>query len=403
MESDNISHWEAIKVKRILLLTASFGDGHNQAAHAIEEALQQFPDTVVKVFDYVEWLHPAVRSFAKFSLMQGVQRIPRLYGLFYKSMSRIQPSSSLQKQLNHLGISQMTRCIKSFNPDIIASTFPTPAGVVSELRETGVTKVPNVSIVTDYTAHRQWYHTNTDRYFVATKSVLRELMDFGIPENAIEVTGIPLRDKFSDERVKALLMSRKEERMVLGLKANIPVILLMGGGGGILGDPGEWEDCIEQSDAQFIIICGHNDKLYRRFEPLASDRVRVLGYTTDVDRFMAISDMIVTKPGGLTLTESLAMELPMMLFKPIPGQEERNAKYALESGAAVLANSVDEAMSFIRHVRLHPERLQKMRLCAKSQRVRGAALRIAASIREMSYHHAVEFTRHDIQSVLNPS
>jgi processive 1,2-diacylglycerol beta-glucosyltransferase len=388
-------------VKRILLLTASFGDGHNQAAHAIEEALHQFPDTVIKIVDYVEWLHPAVRSFAKFSLMQGVQRIPRLYGLFYRSMSRIQPSSSLQRQLNHLGISQMTRCIKAFNPDIIASTFPTPTGVVSELRETGVTNVPNVAIVTDYTAHRQWYHTNTDRYFVATESVLKELVSYGIPESTIQVTGIPIRDKFSDERVKALLMDRDNERRNHGLRLDLPVVLIMGGGGGILGDPGEWEECILQSDAQFIIICGHNDKLYRRFEPLVSDRVRVFGYTTNVDRFMAISDMIVTKPGGLTLTESLAMELPMMLFKPIPGQEEQNAKYALKTGAAVLANSVSDAMSFIQHVRLHPERLEHMRKCAKEERVRGAAFRIAVSIREMSTHTLTELAGHGIRSVLN--
>ncbi len=389
-------------MKRILLLTASFGDGHNQAAHAIEEALQQFPNTVVKVVDYVEWLHPAVRSFAKFSLMQGVQRIPRLYGLFYKSMSRIHPSSSLQRQLNHLGISKMMRCIKSFNPNVIASTFPTPTGVVSELRQSGVTTVPNVAIVTDYTAHRQWFHTHTDRYFVATESVRRELIDYGIPKSAIEVTGIPIRNKFSDARVRDLLSRRDVERERIGLKPDIPVILLMGGGGGILGDPDEWENCIETSDAQFVIICGHNDKLYRRFELLSSERVRVLGYTTDVDRFMAVSDMIVTKPGGLTLTESLAMELPMMLFKPIPGQEERNAKYALETGAAVLTNSVSEAMAFIKFVRLHPERLDMMRQAAKEQGVRGAAERIASSILEMSTAHRANFAR-SIESLLYPS
>ncbi len=378
---------------RILLLTASFGDGHNQAAHAIEEAMQQSKDTVVKIVDYVDWLHPAVRSFAKFSLLQGVQRIPRLYGLFYKSMSRIEPSSSLQRQLNHLGISQMTSCIKTFKPDVIASTFPTPLGVVSELREIDITSVPSVAIVTDYTAHRQWYHTHVERYFVANDVVRRELMEYGIARDSIEVTGIPIRAKFANHRVQELLKNRIVNRRQAGLREDLPVVLLMGGGGGILGDPSEWEACVERTDAQFVIICGHNEKLFRRFEPLSGERVRVLGYTTDVDHWMSLADIIVTKPGGLTLTEALAMELPVIMFRPIPGQEEHNAAYALGTGAAVLANNVEEAANFIEYVKGQPQQLEKMRQAAKNQNVRGAAERIALSIGELARSQRLQFSR----------
>jgi len=259
--------------------------------------------------------------------------------------------------------------------------------------------------VTDYTAHRQWYHTHTDRYFVATETVQNELVSFGIPPSLIEITGIPLRAKFSEAHVTSLLTQRDEFRRQENLTQDRPVVLIMGGGSGLLGDASEWETCIARVDAQFVIICGHNEKLYRRFEPLQSSRVHVLGYTLDVDRWMAMADIIITKPGGLTLTEALAMELPVLLFRPIPGQEEQNAKYALSTGAAVLAGSVEEATRFLKYICLHPQRLTRMRRAAKAQAILGGTERIAASIYDMAERHRLSIRRKapTIPSVVRPS
>lgn len=369
---------------KVLILTASFGDGHNQAAYAVQEALER-SGIVTKVVDYVEWLNPVVRSFAKFSLTQGVKRVPRLYGLFYRSMAKIEPSSAFQKQLSHLGLPQMRRYMKSYEPDIVASTFPTAMGVMSELRAKGLTNARNVAIVTDYTAHRLWVNDHADKYFVASEAVSKELVAFGVPHNMIEITGIPLRQKFSRESAQQILSERDVLKRQENFDPEKPVVLLMGGGSGILTDVSEWENCIRRSDAQFMIVCGYNERLYKRLEHLQSARVRVFGFCQNIHDLMGMADVMISKPGGLTLTECLAMELPILIYRPIPGQEERNAEYALSTGAAVLVRSVEEAAKFLKNIRTNPEKLQNMRLAARIQstRIHDAASQIADSMQKL--------------------
>ncbi|MCF8563432.1 glycosyltransferase [Alicyclobacillus tolerans] len=373
---------------KVLLLTASFGEGHNQAARAVAEALER-RGVVVKLVDYTEWLHPALRSFAKFSLIQGVKKVPTLYGLFYRSMSRIQPSSSIQKQLNHLGMAHMQQFLKAFRPDVVASTFPTPNGVMSELRATGFTNVPIAAILTDYTAHGQWIHEYTDLYFVATESVKQELMDHGVSPSRIVVSGIPIRSAFNDDAVQTLLQGRKDLRLNQGLRHDLPLILIMGGGAGVLADVSSWESAIRRSKAQFVVICGRNERLYRRLQPLESARVKVLGYTTKVPEWMAMADLIVTKAGGITVTEALAMELPMLVFRPIPGQEEDNASFVLNLGAAHLAQDSKTAHAFIEQCVKDPTVLTDMKSRIQRHKVRGGAERIASVLHQMARGEAV--------------
>lgn len=368
---------------RALLITASFGDGHNQAAHAVAETLRKH-DVTVKVADYTEWLNPALRSFAKFSLIQGVQKAPVLYGLFYRSMSRLNPDSSLQRQLNHLGMAQFKRCLHSFRPDVVASTFPTPNGVLSEMRMNGLTHVPMAAILTDYTVHGQWVQDATDLYCVPTDTAKYELMAHSVDEDHIAVTGIPIREKFSDSSASELLRRRVTHRLGEHLRSDKPLILLMGGGSGLLGDINEWISVMKSIDLQFCVICGRNERLYKKLRHLHSDRVRILGYVTDVDRWMSMSDLIVTKPGGMTLTEALSMELPMLLFRPIPGQEEQNAAFALQSGVAQLAYDVKSASRLLQSFVESPEILRSMRESTKRVRVRDGAARIAELLMDLA-------------------
>ncbi|QQE77154.1 glycosyltransferase [Alicyclobacillus sp. SO9] len=361
---------------KVLLLTASFGDGHNQAAFAAAEALKK-RNIKVRVVDYTEWLNPALRSFAKFSLIQGVQRAPVLYGLFYRSMSKLQSTSSLQRQLNHLGMAQMKRYLRAYEPSVVASTFPTPTGVMSELREQGFTRVPSAAILTDYTAHGQWLQDHTDLYCTPTDAVACELEAHSVPQERLAVTGIPIRSQFSPQNSAAMLRKRVSHRRDEHFRSDKPLVLVMGGGSGLLGDVAEWMDVMEHVNLQFCVICGRNERLYRRLQPLESNRVRILGYTNEVDKWMAMADLIVTKPGGITVTEALAMELPMLLLKPIPGQEEQNAAFALHAGVARLASDVKAAGEFLQGLTVAPETLSNMRAATRRMSVRGAADTIA--------------------------
>ncbi len=371
---------------KALLITASFGDGHNQAANAVAEALRK-QGVVTKVADYTEWLHPALRSFAKFSLIQGVKKAPTLYGLFYRSMSKLNPDSSLQRQINHLGMAQLRRYLHKFRPDVVACTFPTPNGVLSELRQQGHIHVPIAAILTDYTVHGQWVQDATDLYCVATQSNKYELLAQGVPEERIAVTGIPIREKFSEENATELLRRRTSNRQLEGLRSDKPLILLMGGGEGLLGDIHDWIEAMNVIDLQFCVICGRNERLYKKLRPLESNRIRILSYVTDVDRWMSMADLIVTKPGGITLTESLAMELPILLFRPIPGQEEQNAAFALQAGVAQLAYDVKSAAKLLQSFVESPEILRTMRDATKHVLVRDGAGRIADLLVDLGLRH----------------
>lgn len=367
---------------KVLLFTASFGDGHNQAARAVQEGLEQ-EGIAVHWVDYVDWLHPAVRSFAKFSLVQSVQKMPSLYGLFYHSMSRIPPSSTFQRRLHHLGIRKMRQCLRHVKPDVVVSTFPTPMGVLSELKAARVAQVPSVGILTDYTAHGQWVQEYTDVYFVPTEEVANELEQLGVDRDKIKVSGIPLRRRFSSANVQNLLKRRMELREKFGFSPNLPLILLSGGGEGLLGDSAEWEEAIRQSGLQFAILCAHNERLLRRYGGWQDQRVQALEFRSDIEDWMAASDLLITKAGGLTISEALAMELPMLIVKPIPGQEIKNTAYAEQIGAAVRVDSVAEAVRFIQHVELHPEKLSNMRLAARLRPQYGGVEQIVSVIRDL--------------------
>lgn len=372
-------------VSKVLLLTASFGDGHNQAAIAVGEALKRQGATVA-IADFVDWLNPALRTFAKFSLIQGVQKAPALYGKFYNSISKVQLTSSLQRRIHHLGWTRMYRTLRTFNPDVVASTFPTPAGVLSELRAIGATAVPSVGILTDYTMHGQWIHAHADTYYVATEGVKEELLSHGILPQQVEVTGIPVRHQFVEAIQGDLAAQRRQLREQHHWRQDLPLIVMMGGGAGLFGDMGEWERVIRkhQQQAQFAIICGHNERWLRRLQHLNSETVQVLGYVTEVEEWMTMADLLITKAGGITVSEAMTMELPMLLYRPIPGQEEYNSAFALKTGFARLAKDVKTAQRVIGQLTNSPELLEDMRANARAQRTPEAAAEIARSILAMA-------------------
>jgi processive 1,2-diacylglycerol beta-glucosyltransferase len=207
--------------------------------------------------------------------------------------------------------------------------------------------------------------------------VASELQHHHVPAAKIAVTGIPIRHRFSSESVQALLAERDEHLLKENFEANRPLVLLMGGGAGLLSDVSDWITLLETVDLQFVVICGRNERLYKKLQDLESKRIRVLGYTNEVDRWMAMANLIITKPGGITVTEALAMKLPLLLFRPIPGQEEQNAEFALSIGAAKIAYDVHTVEQLLNDFLASPQALKEMREATKRVEVDGAAEKIA--------------------------
>ncbi|CAM3938348.1 MGDG synthase family glycosyltransferase [Alicyclobacillus pomorum] len=362
---------------RVLLFTASFGSGHNQACHAVKEMLEE-RGAVVKVVDLVKLLHPSVRPIVTRVFLQVLKKAPWLYGVMYDALSTNRSKSFVERQLFRLGRRKISSILQSFQPDVVCSTHPTSVGIVSELRARGMTSVPNVEVITDYTVHGHWVHPNVDLYCVACEEVGRELQRMGVPARKIHVTGLPIRKVFNEmQEVRDDPSRRLQLRLKNGIDGNKPLFLVMGGGEGIIGTASMWERITKRVDAQFVIVCGKNQRLYHQLRDLESNNVRVFGYVPNIEQWMAMADMLVTKAGGLTMTEAFSLGLPMLLFRPIPGQEYANACYAVKRGAAQLFYSLADAERIMSEFVAEREQRAKFHLGTANRDTSKASNRIA--------------------------
>jgi processive 1,2-diacylglycerol beta-glucosyltransferase len=374
--------------RKVLILSASYGEGHQQAARAIQEALlTQNRCLDVRIIDYLQMVHPILNSITRYCYIQSVKLVPSLYGILYHGSRNMKPSSILSKQLNQLGSDELVKYLNQYEPDIVISTFPTPAGVMSALKERGVTNVPAATVITDHAIHNQWIHPYTDMYFVGSQHVRKELIQRGVPENKISVTGIPIRGIFNQP------MDREALQRKYHIKPDVPTVLVMGGAYGVLHDiPNICEELFTfPRRVQVLVVCGHNEKLYMQIKEIskrASNPVQVFGYVQDIHELMAISDLVITKAGGLTISESLAMELPMLLYRPIPGQEIQNAKFLVKSRVAVLAETRKHVSKYVKMLLSErPELLLTMRENTKKIKKPNAAEDIAQITHSIAVNH----------------
>ena len=372
------------KLKKVLILSASYGEGHHQAAAAVREALvEAHPEIEVRIIDYMHMVHPTLNLFARYFYIKSVRFAPSLYGLFYKGTSKIKPTSLIQRRLNQLGLEDIAEFLLEYKPDLILSTFPTPAGVLSLLKKQGVCRIPTVTVITDHAIHSQWIHDNTDHYFVGSEHVRRGLITRGIPSDRISVTGIPISAKFMEHKDKDAIRAK------LGLENDQPTLLLLAGSYGAMTDIEEICDELfhAKERMQIIVVSGRNEKLRLQLEEMAREAtnpVWVFGFTKEVDQLMAVSDLLVTKAGGLTISEALAMELPMLLYRPIPGQEVQNTSFLVKSHVAVFARTRKQVMQLVYRLFYEdPAKLKRMKSHTKNIQKSTAATDITQMLTEI--------------------
>lgn len=361
----------------ILILSAGYGEGHRQAAFALAHELKERWDPVrVDVVDFMEMVHPVVNSVTRFLYEKSVKKAPKLYGLFYRQTNKIQPTSNMQKLVRQIGARKLLKYIKSTEPKAVINTFPLSAGTISWLKERELTEIVSATVITDYTVHSQWVHNHTDYYFVGAPHVKESLLYKGVSPERIQVTGIPIRQCFHQ------VYDRHRLKQMLGLDHR-PTVLVMGGWHGVFN-----VQICEQlaklgEHVQLLFVCGGDRQLFHRILPLQMQfphRVRVFGYVSNVPELMTVSDFMMTKAGGLTTTEALAMGLPMLLYRPIPGQEEQNAQFLIEEGVARLARKRHQLVE--EFVNLCRDSVQLMHMREKAERIkqRNASSAIAESM-----------------------
>lgn len=265
---------------------------------------------------------------------------------------------------------KLKNLIKEKNPDLVISTHPFSSQMVSYLRRKGKIDCKLATILTDFAPHDQWLigHEYTDAFFVANNKMEEYLKNFGVEPSKIHVTGIPLSERFFQKFDKDKILSE------FNLDKSKPVILFFGGGEFGLGK----DRTVQILDAlihnlpttQIVAISGRNPKMNSAFKELVStsnadDRVRVLDYTNQVPELMSISTIVVTKPGGLTTSESLASDLPLLVINPIPGQEEENAEFLEAHNVAVWLKKKDDPDTVIQELFSNPQKLKEMKQNSK--------------------------------------
>lgn len=368
-----------------MVLSASYGEGHQQAAYAVRDALAVMsPQTDVQIIDYMRTVHPVLDSVAKYCYLKSVRFAPALYGWFYKGTSQIPPSSLIQRQLNSLGITDLAEKLNDYRPDVVLSTFPTPAGVVSYLKQQGKTGIPLATVITDHAIHSQWIHPLTNMYFVGSNHVRTGLIARGMAPETIRVTGIPVRPAFRQSLDRASLQRK------YGLRPDVPTVLMMGGAYGVMADIHQICEELFQYPypVQVIVVTGRNERMKTQLEtllPSATNPVWVHGFVKEIHELMAVADLMLTKAGGLTISEALALQVPMLLYRPIPGQEVQNTKFLVRSGVAVLARSRKQVSEQLFDLLVeHPEKRFMMRQRAVRIQKLEAAEEIASGLLELA-------------------
>jgi processive 1,2-diacylglycerol beta-glucosyltransferase len=273
--------------------------------------------------------------------LRMVKTIPQMYKYIYNRAERATEVGRFRAWAHQFTASNLRALMVRERPDVVVCTHAFPSGAMAEYKRTFADAPPVVAIVTDYAVHGFWIHENIDRYVVATEAMRDALVARNVRSDAIAVSGIPVRREFAESgESKAALRER------LDLPRGRQIALLMGGGLGIA--PLErMLSVLElvQTPLAAVVIAGRNRRIAKRLSRAAESvnyPVRALGFVENVYDYMHAADVLVTKPGGLSTSEALVAQVPMVLCKPLPGQEERNARLLIESGAAVRTRRIDE-------------------------------------------------------------
>lgn len=347
-----------IKKCDILILSADFGTGHHQVSVAIKKVIsQKQPSLKVGIYNYFEYIFPPFNKAIKFGYAQLLKYFSYGYDWFYKATKDVKPDSKWQQFLNKMGRRKLLNLIQQCSPKLIVCTFPTPAGVVSQLKKEGLIDIPLAVVITDVAVHSQWIHPKVDAYIVAAEIVGSRLADRGIPKEKIHVTGIPIRPQFESPSADPGLWIK------LNLDPNTFTLIIMGGGQGLM--PGIERICQRLSDLslpiQIIALTGSNKKLAQKLEAIAESSnipIKVLGFIENIAPIMKGGNLLLSKAGGITVFEALAVKIPILIYRPLPGHEQCNVDFLLNNKAALLAQNQDEAVELIKRAVEDPSILE---------------------------------------------
>ncbi len=346
---------------KILILTAATGGGHIRAAVAIEKYLHDnCPGIEVKVEDALK----AIGSVLDKTICDGYHflatKAPKMFGKLYEHTNQESHFANLVPKLSGMFRRRLMPMIEAFQPDVIITTHPFVTEMISYLKEEGKLDALLLCVMTDYGPHKTWLSSRVDAYIVSNEDMAQDMVQLmGVPKEKVYPFGIPVHDVFFEKGDKQAILRE------LGLDENKATILVMAGSFGVNNILAMFREMTSlPQDFQLIVITGRNQKLYQAFEEeikTSPKPCHLVFFTNEVEKYMKAADLLVTKPGGLTISEALACNIPLAVFDAIPGQEEDNANFLMNHGMAVRIPKGEGCAATIQELLENREKLIQMK------------------------------------------
>ena len=357
-------------MKKVMIFYGSYGGGHLSAARSIKEYIEtKYTDIEIQMVDCIEYVNKMVNKVTTTAYTELAKKAPWAWGYVYKKSEK-GLMAKITTDANKLMAYKLNKLLQEFNPDYVISTHFFSSQMCAYLKKKNKAHFKLATVITDYAPHEQWLicPEEVDYFFVAHNGMRDALIDKGISKSKVFATGIPLSNRFLEH------YNKKEILDEFGLKQGKKRVLFFAGGEFGLGKSTTLQVLKTFAEhfhnIQIIAIAGRNKNIKEKFEELVEntsreDTIKILEYTNRVPELMSISDLVVTKPGGLTTTESLASGLPIIVINPIPGQEEENAEFLEKNGVAIWIRKEDNVKEILENLFNNPEKMLEMKVKAR--------------------------------------
>lgn len=353
-------------MKKILVLYGSYGGGHLSAAKSIQKYFEtnHKKDIEIKIIDCIEYINKYINKVSTEAYKELAKKAPWIWKKVYNN-SKDGALAYMSNTSNKLMSYKLMSLLQEENPDLIISTHPFATQMCTHLKETKKINYRLATILTDFHIHPQWLvsYEHNNFFFVANSQMKLDMVGLGVNDENIFVTGIPVGDKFSKRINKQAVYDE------FGLSKDRKTILFFAGGEFGLGRNTTFmtlKAIIRLfPEMQVIAIAGKNKSMYEKFNKLietthSEDRIKILEYTNKVPELMRISCLIITKPGGLTVSEALASKKPIIIINPIPGQEEENAEFLINNNVAIKLKDEDNISRTLKYLFKNEENFNQM-------------------------------------------
>lgn len=368
--------------KRIILMYISEVSGHHSATIAIEKALKYLrPDTQILNINAFHYTNPISERIVNRLYMGVIKATPQIWDYLYDNPQVLKNIKKIKDTIHKFNSPKLKRLFNKFNPDVVLCTQAFPCGMVADYKRSFNTRFSLVAVLTDFMPHSYWIYNSVDYFITPSEDISAGLAQKGVPAEKIKALGIPIDHEFNSPVDRHAVMQK------YSLQPGVPVILIMGGGQG-LGPIKKIVKSLEglKEDIQEVIVTGTNKKLYRSLKRKAKKsrkKILLFKYTDKINELMSIAAVIISKPGGITTAELLAKRVPMIIIKPIPGQEEGNAAYLTGKKVAIRLDDPKEINLIMQELLTAPGRLKRLSLAARSISRPNASLDIARMLLEL--------------------